>query len=338
MWIQVLLALHYHQAKNAKKSGSPSNSLSDPGAIGIFTPESETKCATETDCYLILERYLEKLPIDLAVSSLGELLTFVPPKAAASNTEKEIYKFLMTTTGMLLSKCVTRPNGVPAVIHYILDKNDPQESRTTSVCVKIMCVPPQWLSLSEYYQNIANQVRPAFLPPAEPALQPTIYHKIVWELVKKMLELQPQIGKQFFIDPFISPFLTFQDGSRSDHSSESSEQILVQETQLEDSVDFLKGFLCETQLSQALLRLFTPVIPALFQLYCFTQKSSISRLKTPLEEIIRVYFRLCDEANGVFKSLILPENGVSYFLSSNTSKIFAPGETGGVVIKQIPTR
>jgi hypothetical protein len=78
------------------------------------------------------------------------------------------------------------------------------------------------------------------------------------------------------------------------------------------------------------------VVPALFRLYCYTQRSP-SSMKNIITSTLQTYFRMSgDTAGGVMKSLVLhPEVDPS---GDECGADFGPGESGGVVVRIGSTR
>ncbi|KAL9655140.1 hypothetical protein ABK040_008916 [Willaertia magna] len=188
----------------------------------------------------------------------------------------------------------------------------------------------------------------------EPTLAKQFIMDPILEPLKRFITLQKQTEEEAFIK--ISGF----NSSNSNNKKEKKNKLLIDDDYNEEvtirplnengeeEVDEETLIICdETELGQCIedihrllfgntpasfmFNTITPIIPALFQLYCFVSKTKLF-LKSACEEIMTSYFKISDDALDVTKRLLIFDRKL---ISGKSFVTFCPGESGGVCIKKV---
>ena len=270
--------------------------------------------------------------------------------------KKRVFLQVMQYCGNLLSELIIRKGAVQGMIYYFMAINE-DEDKVKKVCQKVICKCPKSLSITEYYANISLQILPQLFSECSEKTNKEIinnfslYKNVIWKLTSSFLIENLQLGREFFLFPRTKPFLLFLNNfSESESLFENNQQkmneylanmqknyldkmkdnkIVIDEKEMKETVEFLWNILNNEKNSQTVYKSVTPLIPAVFQLYCFTEKS-VSHLKTLVREILEIYYKFYEDSNLIFKNIILPSinpgNEDSTFFS------FSAGDGGGITI------
>ncbi|KAG2393977.1 hypothetical protein C9374_003741 [Naegleria lovaniensis] len=110
-----------------------------------------------------------------------------------------------------------------------------------------------------------------------------------------------------------------------------TEQVLCDESEIGQCVEDIHRLLFGNTPASFMFNSISPIIPALFQLYCFVSKTKLY-LKSACEEIMTSYFKISDDALEVTKRLLIFDTKT---IASSHYVTFCPGESGGVSIKLV---
>eukprot|EP01117_Protostelium_nocturnum_P004751 TRINITY_DN1724_c0_g2_i2.p1 TRINITY_DN1724_c0_g2~~TRINITY_DN1724_c0_g2_i2.p1 ORF type:complete len:519 (+),score=153.13 TRINITY_DN1724_c0_g2_i2:265-1821(+) len=126
---------------------------------------------------------------------------------------------------------------------------------------------------------------------------------------------------------------------KSNDSEDLMSGILITEEEISNSLNMLAKLVNGNPppYQQQILSSLNPIIGPLFNLYCFTCRSSILNVRKQIESIMKQYFLSSDNASLILKRLfvppsLLPQNDIIHS-DTNGNADFSAGSNGGVVIR-----
>ncbi|EFC41592.1 predicted protein [Naegleria gruberi] len=259
-------------------------------------------------------------------------------------------QWLKTRCTTWLSKTIQRPKGVFGIISVLLDNVPESSFRSYDKVVDLIITVPKEMETVTYFGIICPQILKLFHLRGRNSSHILRSSAL---LCGRIIEKYPEIAKKLLLEPVLSPLRKFVDlqksldkkfeedkiKSDSDKSllfledelpSNYKEELLCNENDLGQCVEDIHRLLFGNSPNSVIFNSITPVIPALFQLYCFVSKTKLN-LKSACEEIMTSYFKLSDDALAVTKRLLIFDRK----LTTKSFLIFAPGESGGVCMKRV---
>lgn len=266
-------------------------------------------------------------------------------------------RWLSSQCGHLLSRALMRHGGVAAVLAHLGSGGDLPDALQAKI-VQIITTPPKQVPKSKYYAAVCPQLRELVHVPHGHD-QAEAYTRIAITAAGRMLEKQPLLTKRYFLDPILAPLALFARSSALPAAARGStttdlireqplirslekklpadtppaESVEIDEKTLSACLDDLEKVISAHSANATLSNAVAEVMPALFQLYCYTRRSPTS-LKATVTSIMDTFFLVSEgSATGqALRDLILPPSPDAS--TSSFALAFAPGPTGGVVIKR----
>nr|CAG4712874.1 unnamed protein product [Naegleria fowleri] len=269
-----------------------------------------------------------------------------------------------------LSKTILRPKGVFAIISVMLDNVPESNFRHYEKIVDLIVAVPKDTNAQDYFKIICPQIIKLFRLRGKNSHHllktsallcgkiiekfPSIAQELILEPIlsplKKFIKFQQMADEEMQLYSTMvngvsvstsssgdsNPNETFQRKTDSsllsleDEVHFQKEEILCDENEIGQCVEDIHRLLFGNTPASFMYNSISPIIPALFQLYCFVSKTKLY-LKSACEEIMTSYFKISDDALQVTKRLVV----FNRKLASNHYVTFCPGDSGGVSIKLV---
>lgn len=196
-----------------------------------------------------------------------------------------------------------------------------QLTQLESIAKLILSVPQQMTSVESYYVIIAPQLLQ--LLKKEPDQSPT--GQAVTFIMSRIIGKHPDLAKTYLVDPIVGPLL------KAWHQEEYEERTCLTEEELAMLLHTLHRVMIGGEPSPVVIQTFlASSIPCLYHLYEFTVQSK-SVLREMVLDLLSTYFRISTTSDAIreLKRILLDKVD----LAGARVAYFAPGSTGGVVLK-----
>ncbi|KAI7865081.1 hypothetical protein BDF14DRAFT_1875694 [Spinellus fusiger] len=320
------------EAKNVSQSAMPSKIttpadlfLTNPGAImsGISQKDKE-KCSR---AFMWL---FEKSDVYRAMESLMLLLGTSPLHP--------VPVWMRSICGRYLSRILLRPNGIAIVLDFTIgDSDQVQFSQLEKIAKLIMSVPQQIPSVESYYAIIAPQLLGLLQSVVRASQQKTPKAQAITFVIGRMIIKHTSLTKEYIIDKVVGPLTTYwhqeeyyKEGDTLTSLTTLDPQVIAEED-LKTLLHTLHCIMVGGEPSPLVIQSFlTTLVPIFYHLY----ESSIkykSNLRETVLDLLTTYFRITStrEIIGDLKRVLLD----TVDLSHSRVAYFAPGPTGGVVLR-----
>eukprot|EP00124_Ichthyophonus_hoferi_P002459 Ihof_evm9s168 gene=Ihof_evmTU9s168 len=291
--------------------------LTRPGSVpGASIPTSSLTAEQRKAASQAVTCLTRNARVDLAMEALS-----------LSSQSRKAPDWLRRFTTFHLSSCLMREGGVEALVVQTLGSatNEDTERDSTAKAALVICSWPQQVAPADvYYAAIADQVvhlmhvRASVLKDLGKRLQ-----RAATEIALRLLETPRAEARQQLLTRVFTPLRIIVQGEG-----------VVEEHDLHMGVEDLhRLFVAGRRGDLPDIALLAPVIPALFQLYCYTRRTP-ANLKVACNEVLEVFFKNIDATVGVnmLLDLVLPS---SINTSLDLRVEFSPSPTGGVQVKTI---
>ncbi len=287
------------------------------------------------------DRIMKRIP-ELVVAR--SLLLLVSESSSSSSCAK----WFSNLCSSFLSIMLTRPKGVFAVTHCLLEdipeSHLPKYERVVQLVLK---KPQKCATLDMYYGFICPQILRMLRLRGQKFAHITRAAQLY---AGTIVQQEPELAQKHILEPMMRSLFDFmkfgsvapehhrmdskstvddQNGDDDDNGIDDEKDVLVSETELGQCIEDIHHLLHGNAPTPVLFNCITQVMPAIFQLYCFVSRTKLN-LKSACEEIISSYFKISDKALEVIKSLLVFERN-----KFSTYCIFAGGSSGGVCIKRV---
>ncbi|XP_028405085.1 transport and Golgi organization protein 6 homolog [Dendronephthya gigantea] len=250
----------------------------------------------------------------------------IPPSERSDMKGKTVSrtpKWMSDVCGHLLSKCLTKSNGVENILRAILEGS----SGTTNewkICEAIAQViancPIQIQSPEEYYKSISPQVLKLLQLPSSKLQQQ--YSRASVQIIHAMLRKYPEIASKYIADSLMRPFLIM-----TLEPEERKQTVIVDEREMTCCIEGLhKVFVASPNSSPVMMKNMARIIVPVFELFCFVRHSA-SHVKTALLELLSTYFKRTNNLTAltilyvfICKELPNSESKNAFLVSENTTK------------------
>jgi len=325
LWIKLLLSLAEYQKQTQQKSyeASPENIFEIAGT----PPHKEEENKRNVEYGPIVESLISSYSIQDAFERLMEILQFPPPPANSHSLSLQIHQKINRRVGIFLSLQLLRAGGIKAAVMYLIESNSESQNLVVDICCRVICKRPSFIPEAEWMNNYATQLKPMIVSSSR---DNSLFSKIIWAITARLIELYPNSSAQFILNPITRPLRVYRDQFEVTNELDTPS---VSESDMEGCIAFLWKLVCLHNPSQAVYQALTPLIPPLFRLYCFIEKTVLF-MKKHVSEILRAYFSISSESSAMFKALIVPSS--NDFCSHLDLRVnFAAGENGGVILRPV---
>ncbi|CAB3990345.1 transport and Golgi organization 6 homolog, partial [Paramuricea clavata] len=196
-------------------------------------------------------------------------------------------KWMKDVCGHLLSKCLTKKNGVQSVLRAVLEgtSGGANEWKICEAIAKVIANCPLQMQLpDEYYKSISPQVLMLLQLPSSKLQQQ--YSQASVLIIHAMLRKYPEIAAKYITDPLMWPFLI-----ATQEPGKNSKTVLVDEKEMTRCIEGLhKVFVASPNSSQVLTENMERIVVPVFELFCFARHSA-SHVKTALLELLSTFFK-----------------------------------------------
>ncbi|KAM8861636.1 transport and Golgi organization protein 6 homolog [Synchiropus picturatus] len=317
----------------------------DGVSVGVsrqtLAPEERLRCREA------LRRLLGQVYQPVVITELL-LLQGAPRQArpAGGGGGRSAPSWLRRLCGQLLSERLIQPSGVQAVVRAVLGLASGGESdwRTCDSVAKILAACPQQAqSADRYYEQVCPQILD--LLHFSDKLTAMQFQRVATRAVLCMVQEKPALAQQKLLTPLLAPLSRCTSVSGRSHTRRHTHTHAgegptfphvcadagdcVEEDQLTRCVeDVFKVWVVGDSGAPLLLSALEPVVPVLFAVFCFSQKS-VTHLRAQCEQILLWFLRQADPAAALLTLKQLC--GLQPQLSSLPPGFrFSAGSEGGV--------
>jgi len=248
--------------------------------------------------------------------------------------------WLKVICGRYLSKTLLRSNGLRKLLEFIIqptstDDELPSINALEKLARLVTTVPWQASSVEDYCSIISNQIYEILNN--ESSIHPSIVKAAAFVSIK-LIQKYPSFIKKYLIDKIIEPLTKFSsidakkqiDKQISEDPDDLDSNIIKSEEDIKKSIVSIHLLLIGNEPCIELMNMLSGAVIPLYFIYELASKNS-SNLKTDVYDILSVYFRIVKPEHSItiLKTLLY------YYENTLQDKIFAPGPTGGIVLKSI---
>ncbi|KAI7907285.1 uncharacterized protein BX663DRAFT_495418 [Cokeromyces recurvatus] len=326
-----LLQLAYAPASSFKQTTTIANSSIMPITPGNMMIQKvvndQTLKREERDkCARMFVWLFDRSDLYRTMESLMSLL-------GASSSLHPVPNWLRTICGRYLSRILLKPKGVSIVLEFTIGQVEQlQLTQLESISKLILSVPQQMATIESYYAVITPQLLE--LLERESVTSPTC--QAVTFIISQIIAKHAGLAKTYIVDKIIGPLLTAWNNDTTTTTTTTTEsnnidRIVLSENELSKLLNTLHRVLIGGEPSPDILQTFlASSIPCLYYLYEFTVKSK-SGLREMTLELLSTYFRITTQSDAIreLKHILFDK------VESSSTRIayFAPGPTGGVVLR-----
>jgi hypothetical protein len=225
--------------------------------------------------------------------------------------------------GNFLSRVMLRKRGVFAVMITMLENVNESKLRTYERVVNlILTKPSQCKTQEEYLEIICPQLITLLHLKSSHSTQEYYSHvqRGTMLCIGEIITKYRTEAEKHLLRPILDPLYQLIENKVE----------TVNESVFATCIEDIHKLVSNNAPTSALYNALTPVIPTLFQLFCYVSRTKLY-LKHACEEIITSYFRLSDDGLTVLKQLLTYDKR-----KQEWCLVFYPGETGSVGVKRVP--
>ncbi|KAJ3168216.1 transmembrane and coiled-coil domains-containing protein 7 [Geranomyces variabilis] len=230
----------------------------------------------------------------------------------------------------LLSQILQRPRGIRTALECLLPPSEAfgiLDTAQLEHVAKVIAAVPKTVSPTDYFANVSAQL---LLLIKSSSKTSTLFRASTYCIVH-IINRRPAIGKRYLLNELLSGFLPFLSGASCGDSEVEYDldgrKILVNETQLDSTLENLRYLLVGNDSSPVLIRALASVVPALYYMQDFAAQTASSVRQRTLD-ILLIYFRIAGaEEGGRVLWRVMVET-----LQQQDTAMFARGSGGGVVM------
>ncbi|ORX43610.1 hypothetical protein BCR36DRAFT_373764 [Piromyces finnis] len=248
--------------------------------------------------------------------------------------------WLKVICGRYLSKTLLRSNGLRKLLEFMIqpttvDDELPSINALEKMARLVTTVPWQASSVEDYCSVISNQIFEILLN--ESSIHPSIVKASAFISVK-LIQKYPSFIKKYLIDKIIIPLTEFSsiDAKKqmnkqiSENLDDIDSNIIKSESEIKNAIMAIHLLLIGNEPCIELMNMLSGAVIPLYFIYELASQNG-SNLKTDVYDILSVYFRIVKPE----LSITLLKTLLYYYENTLQDKMFAPGPTGGIVLKSI---
>ncbi|XP_072926642.1 transport and Golgi organization protein 6 homolog isoform X1 [Hemitrygon akajei] len=283
------------QHKSVLEKGSPGHCASQKGLTQ----------AEQRGCQEALQRILDRVYQPNAIKELlilqGGSKQVVKVRGSTTQTIPQTPAWLRRLCGQFLSQALMKPHGVQAVVRGIVEgagagvaggqsaEAAAADWRKCDTVARILAsCPQQCLSVEDYYHQVCPQVLE--LLHIKTTLTARQFQRVATTTLLSMVKEQPDLADRHLLGPLLAPLITCLRTGGMAYESMPVEKVKVDEQELTRCIeDVYKVCVVGNDPLPRLMESLQTVIPAVFNLYCFT-KQGVSHLRSTCQEILQWFF------------------------------------------------
>ncbi|XP_051884631.1 transport and Golgi organization protein 6 homolog [Pristis pectinata] len=282
------------------------NLVLEKGSPGHSAPQKGLTQDEQQDCQEALWKILDRVYQPNVIKELlilqGGTKQVVRARGGTTQTIPQAPAWLRRLCGQFLSQALMKPHGVQAVVRGIVEGagaglagGQSAEAaaadwrKCDSVARILASCPQQCLSVGDYYRQVCPQVLE--LLHIRDTLTARQFQRVATTTLLAMVKEQPDLADGHLLEPLLAPLITcLRTGEMGDESVQV-EEVKVGELELTRCVeDVYKVCVVGNDPLPRLMESLQTVIPAIFNLYCFT-KQGVSHLRSTCQEILLWFFQ-----------------------------------------------
>ncbi|XP_072136162.1 transport and Golgi organization protein 6 homolog isoform X2 [Mobula birostris] len=225
----------------------------------------------------------------------------VRARGGTTQTVPQTPAWLRRLCGQFLSQALMKPHGVQAVVRGIVEgagagvaggqsaEAAAADWRKCDTVARILAsCPQQCLSVEDYYHQVCPQVLE--LLHIKATLTARQFQRVATTTLLSMVKEQPDLADRHLLGPLLAPLITCLRTGGMAYESMPVEEVKVDEQELTRCIeDVYKVCVVGNDPLPRLMESLQTVIPAVFNLYCFT-KQGVSHLRSTCQEILQWFF------------------------------------------------
>ncbi|KAG0743984.1 hypothetical protein G6F57_001082 [Rhizopus arrhizus] len=272
----------------------------------------------------------DRSDLQRAMESLMALL-------GTSSSLQPVPNWLRTICGRFLSRILLKPNGVAIVLEFTVGQVEQlQLTQLESISKLVLSVPQQMPSIESYYAIIAPQLLVLL---EKEAIVSTINQAVTF-IIGRIIARHSDLGKRYIVDQIVGKLVSAWNQQEYDSVSNDTlttmDSVVVDEDALARLLSTMHRLMISGEPSPVVIQAcLSSSVPCLYHLYQFTVQSK-SGLREIVYDLLLTYFRITTTLDGIheLKRILLDRID----LSGERVAYFAPGPSGGVVVRLRRTR
>ncbi|XP_055520881.1 transport and Golgi organization protein 6 homolog [Leucoraja erinacea] len=284
-----LCQLSYSSTKDQRKA-SPGHIATQKGLT-----EEEQRACQESLRKMLDQVYQPNVIKELLILQRGAKV--VRARGGSARTMLKAPAWLRRVCGQFLSQALMKPHGVQAVVRGIVEgagagpaggecaEAVAADWRKCDTVARILAsCPQQCLCVGDYYRHVCPQVLE--LLHIRDALTARQFQRVATTTLLSMVREQPELAAEHLLGPLLAPLVTCLRTRGMGEESGKVDVVLLGELELTRCVeDVYKVCVVGNDPVPRLMESVQMVIPAVFNLHCFT-KQGVSHLRSACLEII----------------------------------------------------
>ncbi|XP_062923363.1 transport and Golgi organization protein 6 homolog [Mobula hypostoma] len=279
--------------------------VSEKGSPGHCASQKGLTQAEQQGCQEALQRILDRVYQPNVIKELlilqGGSRQVVRARGGTTQTVPQTPAWLRCLCGQFLSQALMKPHGVQAVVRGIVEgagagvaggqsaEAAAADWRKCDTVARILAsCPQQCLSVEDYYHQVCPQVLE--LLHIKATLTARQFQRVATTTLLSMVKEQPDLADRHLLGPLLAPLITCLRTGGMAYESMPVEEVKVDEQELTRCIeDVYKVCVVGNDPLPQLMESLQTVIPAVFNLYCFT-KQGVSHLRSTCQEILQWFF------------------------------------------------